>query len=322
MRAFITGASGFVGSHLVDFLLAQDWQVRALVHKNPVVSQERIEVVEGDIRDFRDVKDALEGVDVLFHLAAALGASLIGRQEFRNINVHGTENILRAAREKGIRKAVHLSSAGVLGAVKKNEAAAEDYPVSPKNIYDQTKLEGENIARWMAREGMNIVIIRPGWTYGPRDRRTYKLVKAIHKGRFLLVTKGKTKQTPVYIQDLVRGIFLCAEKGRQGELYHLAGSEVLPIKEIVETIADAAGKKIPPFRLPLFPVRLAAGLLAFGFSNFNKEAPLTPSKLSFFIHPKPLSIQKAGQELGYSPEFDFKRGMALTLAWYKKNHWL
>ena len=322
MRAFLTGASGFIGTHLVDYLLENEWQVRALLHQSNIHREEEIDVVRGDIRDFKVLRQALEGTDVLFHLAASLGSALISEDEFYQINVHGTRNILKAAQAQNIKKIVHLSSAGVLGSVNKNEIAEEDYPLNPMSIYDKSKLEGEKVALRMALEGMNIIVIRPGWVYGPGDRRTFKLIESIANKKFVLVTKGETWQTPIYIQDLLEGILLCAEKGQKGEIYHLSGGEVLRVREMVEIIASATGKKIPPFTLPLFPVKLAAWSLEKIFFLFRKEAPLNRAKLSFFIHPKPLSIKKAEKELGFAPQKNFKEGMALTVDWYRKNHWL
>jgi len=322
MRAFLTGASGFIGTHLVDYLLEKNWQVRALLHQSKIHRQEEIEVLRGDVRDFQALREAFEETDVLFHLAASLGSALISEDEFYQINDHGTRNILKAAQAKNVKRIVHLSSAGVLGLVKKNEIASEDYPLNPMSIYDKSKLEGEKVALRMAQEGMNIVVIRPGWVYGPGDRRTFKLIKSIANKKFALVTKGETWQTPIYIQDLLEGILLCAEKGRRGEIYHLSGGDVLRVREIVEIIASATGRKIFPFTLPLFPVRLAAWSLEKIFILFRKEAPLNRAKLSFFIHPKPLSIKKAEKELGFAPQKNFKDGMALTVAWYRENNWL
>lgn len=322
MRAFISGASGFIGSHLAAFLLAGKWEVRALMHKSPVRLEGKTEIVRGDLDDRAFLASSLEGVDVLFHLAAALGFSLAGSDEFRRINAAGTENILRAARKAGVRRIVHVSSGGALGVVGDGEAAGEDYPQNPRSVYDRTKLEGEKIALRLAREGSDIVIVRPGWAYGPGDRRTFKLIKSIHGKRFALVAGGRGRQTPVYISDLVRGIALSAEKGRPGEIYHVAGNEILTVKEMAESIASACGTRLPRISPPLWMMKTAAVLLEKTFRLIGKEAPFNRSKLSFFIHPKALSIEKARRELGYEPAVDFETGIALAVDWYKENGWL
>ena len=322
VKAFITGASGFIGNHLVEELLDKNWQVSVLLHKRSIPKEKECKVIMGNIGYYSYLREAFKGTDVLFHLAAALGSSLINKEEFFRINAEGTENILRAAREAGVKRIVHFSSSGVLGSVKKHETADENYPKKPIDVYDKSKLEGEKIALRYAREGMDVVVVRPGWVYGPGDRRTFKLIKSIAKKRFILITKGKAWQTPVYIKDLIKATLLCAEKGQKGQIYHLAGREVLTVKQIVETIAEAEGMRLPRFSLPLFPVKIAACSMGKAFSLFKREAPLTMGKLAFFIHPKPISIRKAEKELGYSPETNFKEGMAQTIAWYREHNWI
>jgi dihydroflavonol-4-reductase len=322
MKAFITGASGFIGAHLARELLRQNWQVSILRHRRDTPELGKCEVFQGDIRDFNSLKDMVQGTDVLFHLAAALGATLINRREFFQINAQGTQNVLKAATEAGVGRVVHFSSGGVLGSVKENKAVGEEHPTRPIDIYDMTKLEGERAALSFARRGLDVVIVRPGWAYGPGDSRTFKLIKAVAKKRFILVTKGNTRLTPVYIHDLIEGVLLCAKKSRGGEIFHLAGPEVLSVKDVVNIIGETVGVRIPRFSLPLFPVKVAAWSMEKAFSLFKREAPLSMGKLGFFIHPKPLSIQKAKEELDYSPETDLRRGMQTTISWYRDHGWL
>jgi len=320
--ALVTGASGFIGSHLVEDLACRGWRVRALVHRRPLPTGAQAETVQGDIQDTALLAKILENAEAVFHLAAALGFARIGREEFFRINAQGTEAVMRAARQAGVKKIVHFSSAGVLGHVPSPIVADENQALNPRDFYDRSKLEGERIARRYAAQGLGVVIVRPGWVYGPGDRRTFKLIKAVGRGRFFLPGPGRTLQTPVHIQDLVAGTHLCLERGRKGEVYNLAGREVLTVREMVSAIARAAGKKPPRLRLPLLPVKVAAWLMGRAFSLAKKEAPLSPSRLAFFIHPKPLSIGKAVEELDYAPQILFEEGMRQTMAWYKDNGWL
>lgn len=326
MRVFITGASGFIGRSLADGCSQRKWDVRVLQHTQPLqrdsMPERDYDIVEGDITNPDSLKGLFREVDILFHCAAALGASVLSEGDFFRINAEGTKNVLQASKEAGVPKIVHFSSAGVLGSVEGGEVASEGYDPNPQNSYDRSKLEGERIARRFAEEGMDITIVRPGWVYGPGDRRTFKLIKAIAKNRFMLVTRGNTLQTPVHIGDLVEGVLLCTEKGQGGQIYHIAGSEVLRVKDIVTAIASATGSKIPPVSLPLLPVKIAASALEKAFAVFKKEAPLTRGRLSFFIHPKPLAIQKARQKLGYAPKISFSEGILETVEWSKAHNWL
>jgi dihydroflavonol-4-reductase len=299
-----------------------NWQVSILRHKRNLEGLEEARVFQGDIRDSDSLKGLFKGTDILFHLAAALGGSRINKKEFIAINVQGTENVLKAAADAGVGKVIHFSSAGVLGSVRENHPVDETHTPSPRDVYDQTKLKGERMALSFADKGMNIVVIRPGWVYGPGDHRTFKLIKAVASRKFLLITKGKTCQTPVYIDDLVQGILLCAEKAGTGEIYHLAGEEALSVKEITHAIAQATNVPFSQFPLPVFALRVAAWKLEKAFSLLGREAPLTRGKLAFFIHPKPLSIQKAKTELGYAPQWDFGMGIVKAVRWYRENGWL
>jgi dihydroflavonol-4-reductase len=206
--------------------------------------------------------------------------------------------------------------------VKENTPAAEDHALDPRDAYDRTKLAGERAALEIAGQGLDVVVIRPGWAYGPGDRRTFKLIRSIARGHFLLVGRGAALQTPVYVDDLVCGTLLAAEKGRAGEIYNLAGGEALTVRAMAETIAAACGRKFPRWRVPMGPTRLAAAMMGGAFSLIGKEAPLNPSRLAFFLHPKPLAIAKARADLGYAPETEFAAGMAATVDWGRRTGWI
>lgn len=322
MKAFLTGASGFIGSHLMSEFHQKKWDLGVLSHRRTLPPTIRYQAVHADVTDDAALKKALEGYEIVFHMAAALGGSLIKKSEFFRINVQGTQALFEAAKSAGVKRVIHFSSAGVLGAVKKNEIADETYTRRPLTAYDKSKQQGEDIALDFANQGLQVVVIRPGWVYGPGDRRTFKLIKAIAHKRFLLVAKGRAWQTPIYIKDLIDGILLSADKGKSGEIYHLAGNEVLTVQQMTETIADITESKIFPISLPSIPSKMAAWVMEKGFRLFHKEAPLTPGKLAFFLHPKPLAIHKAQEQLGFSPKTDFYSGMESTVAWYRQHEWL
>lgn len=322
MRAFLTGGSGFIGGHLLASLAADGWRVTALAHRSPLPAHDLVSSVAGDITDRDSLAEGMAGAEIVFHLASALGGSLIERREFFRINAGGTAAVLEAARRARVARVIHFSSAGVLGAVRDGDVADERYPTRPIQPYDHAKLAGERAALEAAAAGQDVVVVRPGWAYGPGDRRTFKLIRMIAKGPPLMATRGTARQTPVFIDDLVKGARLAAERGRSGEVYHLAGAEILTAAEIVRTVAVAAGRRPPRFHLPGLPARAAALLLETAFRPIHREPPLSRPKLSFFLHSKPLSIAKACRELGFSPGVDFAAGLRLTLDWYRTNGWL
>ncbi len=322
MKAFVTGASGFIGRHLVRELLRRCWTVVALVRSRSLSEERGLTVLRGDIGDRLLLERGLQGADVVFHLASALGSALVPQEEFHRVNAHGTRCLLETAGAAGVKTVVHFSSAGVLGHVRKGRIAAEDEPLSPRDVYDRSKLEGEMIALEFARRGLDVRIIRPGWVYGPGDRRTFKLIRAVARGRFMMPGSGRTLQTPVHISDLLEGTLLCLQFGGKGEIYHLAGEEALSVGDMVAAIARAAGRKPPRLRLPLPPVKIGAWVLGSVFRLFKREAPLNPSRLAFFVHPKPLDSRKAALELGYRPRLKFEEGIQNTLRWYREEGWL
>jgi len=322
MLAFVTGASGFIGSHLVRVLKAGGWEVRAFVHRTPLAEIPGVTSVTGDIRDSAALETAMAGADVVFHLAAAVGSVVTDPHMFRKVNVGGTEAVLAAARRAGVGRVVHFSSIGVLGAVKPGDTAGEDYPPAPRTLYDRTKLEAELAVHRAAADGLDVVIVRPGWVYGPGDRRTFKFIRAICRRKFALIAGAPGRQTPVYIDDLTAGVLLAAEKGRSGAVYHLAGDEILTAEEMARIVAAACGVAGPRLKLPRGFAIAVAFILEKTFGLVKKEMPLNRGKLSFFLDPKAMSSARAKKELGFAPAIDFKTGIARAVAWYRENGWL
>jgi dihydroflavonol-4-reductase len=322
MRALVTGASGFIGSRLLPALQAEGWEVRAYVHRTPLASASGVFSFSGDIQDERALRAAMQGVDAVFHLAAAVGSAVTDRRAFQAVNAGGTRAVLRAARAARVGRVVHCSSIGVLGAVRDGETAAEDYPPAPRTLYDRTKLAAEEAARAAAAAGLGVVILRPGWVYGPGDRRTFKFFRAVCRRRAALISGARGRQTPVYIDDLVSGVLLAAAQGRPGAVYHLAGDEVLTAEAMTRMAAEACGVAPPRLHLPLALARPAALMLEKAFALAGREAPFNRGKLAFFSDSKAMSSQRARTELGFVPRTDFRSGVRLAIAWYRENGWL
>jgi nucleoside-diphosphate-sugar epimerase len=322
MLALVTGASGFIGSHLVRALKNNGWTVRAFVHRTPLSEMNGVDVVTGNILDEEALATAMAGVDVVFHLAAAVGSAVTAPRAFREVNVGGTEAVLAAARRAVVGRVVHFSSIAVLGAVRAGDAADEEYPPAPRTLYDRTKFAAEQAARLAAEKGLDVVIIRPGWVYGPGDRRTFKFIRAICRRRSALIRGAQGRQTPVFIDDLVAGTLLAAQKGRPGAVYHLAGDEIMSAEEMTAIVAAACGVQGPRLRLPMKLTQAAAFCLEKTFGLLGMETPVNRGKLAFFLDPKAMSSARAKKELGFQPTIDFRAGIALAIAWYRDNGWL
>ena len=267
MRALVTGASGFTGGHLARYLALRGHDIRALVRQLPVeagssrperFSRPEIEYVVGDLRDSASVHRAASGVDVVYHIAAIYRQAGLSRDAYRVVNADAVGTVIAAAAAGGARRVVHCSTVGVHGDIE-HPPANEDAPLKPGDVYQETKLEGERVAREAAaRTGIEVVITRPTGIYGPGDRRLLKLFRGVARGRFMTLGSGRIFYHLTYVDDLVEGFRLCGEVPQAaGRTYILAGAQVTTLNELVALIAETAGVAAPKVHLPVWPFWLA-----------------------------------------------------------------
>lgn len=315
----VTGGTGFIGRHLCRRLTENGYSVRVLSRRSAAMGRgdAGVEIVPGDVGDRESVLRAMEGAQGVFHLASLLGAAPVDRGRFLEVNARGTENVLSAARRAGVRRFVHVSSVGVLGSIQ-GPPAGEDAPYHPEDIYELSKQQGEEIARRFAAEGDPVVIVRPTWVYGPGDRRTLKLMRAIQKRYFFFVGDGRTLEHPIFVEDLVEGMGRCLTAGlKAGEILTLGGAQIVPIRELCEVIADSLGVRLRRVHVPRQPLRFAAGLLEDAFRFFKSEAPLTRAKVDFFFKPRAYDVSKAARLIGFTARVPLEEGIPRTVAWYR-----
>ena len=255
MRVLITGGGGFIGSHLVDSQLAQGHQVSTIdLHIDRLVHAKghpNLEIIIGDIQDPDLVRKTVKGIEVIYHLASAHLDVSLSDAYYHQVNVDAVSGLLEAARKAGTRRFVHCSSVGVIGDVK-NPPANETTPCHPTNVYEQTKLAGEQAAmNYANKTGFEVVVARPAWVYGARCPRTAKLIGNVRKGHFVFFGNGRNLRHPIYITDAVRGLELCAgTSGVEGEVYIIAGERPVTTDELVGSIAEALSIKSPFLHLP------------------------------------------------------------------------
>lgn len=326
MKVLVTGAGGFIGSHLVDSQLEKGYHVRAVdLHVERLdhqLNQDRLELITGDITDPDLVQRLVAGVDMVYHLASAHLDVSLSDEHYRRVNVQGTQRLVEAAFQSGVRGFVHCSSVGVMGDVT-NPPVDETYYSQPTNIYERTKLEGERAAiDFAAQTGFPIVVARPAWVYGPRCPRTQKLFRAIAKGRFLIFGSGQNWRHPIYVSDAVKGLEICAQvKDRCGEVYIIAGSQPVQVIDLIRLISQELDVAPPRFHLPI-PVGKVGGLsLEAVFKLLGKQPPFSRRSLDFFLKDNAYEINKARRELGYHPEVDLPSGIKQTARWLKNQSW-
>jgi nucleoside-diphosphate-sugar epimerase len=320
MKVLITGAGGFIGSHLVDSQLEHGHDVRALdLHLDLLKHQSahpRLQAIHGDITDEDLLKEVVDGVDIIYHLASAHLDVSLSDEHYRHVNVGGTLSLLEAAREAGIKRFVHCSSVGVIGDVD-NPPADETTDCHPTNIYEQTKLEGERATLdFFHRTGFPVVVNRPAWVYGPRCPRTAKLTRTISKGRFFFFGDGQNMRHPVYICDAVKGLELCGcVEGVEGEVFIIAGENAVPVSELVNVMSKALNVRPPRLHLPVALGFMAGYSLETGFKLIGKSPPFSRRSLDFFLKHNAYDIKKAKRLLGYQPQTNLRTGMEKTIQW-------
>ncbi len=323
MKALVTGGTGFTGSHLCEALVRQGYQVRALVRENSNVAalnKLNIELVRGNLCEPHSFDNAVEGIDIVFHIAALFRQQGVDPDIFRKVNAESVEHLLNASTRSGVSRFIHCSTVGVHGHVA-HSPANEESPFGPGDLYQETKLQGEEIARrYMDGGRLAVTIVRPAGIYGPGDLRFLKLFKAIAHRRFVMIGAGTVNYHFTYIDDLVNGIILCSRSEQAiGKTYILAGEEYIPLNQLVTMIADELHVKQPRLRIPMWPVYAAGFACEVICKPLGLEPPLYRRRIDFFKKNRAFDITKAKKELGFEPKVSLEEGIRRTASWYKEN---
>jgi nucleoside-diphosphate-sugar epimerase len=320
-RVLVTGATGFTGGHLCRRLARDGYPVRALVRdrgREAELRREGIEPVLGNLTDPKSLERAVEGVELVYHVAALFRQENVSRKEMWETNVEGTRNMLDAAIKAGVRRFVHCSTVGVHGDIK-NPPANEEAPYGPGDHYQESKTEAERVVlRYRAERRLPIVVFRPGGIYGPRDLRFLKLFKAIKTRRFVMLGSGEVLYQLIYVDDLIDGILLCGTKQNAiGNIYILTGKEPATLNHVVQVIAEVVGVSPTRLRFPVTPVYVAGFACELVCKPFGINPPLYRRRVDFFRKTRSFDISKAKRELGFEPKIDLRTGIGLTATWYR-----
>jgi nucleoside-diphosphate-sugar epimerase len=326
MRIVLTGASGFIGCQLAQLLVKSGHDVVATgraeseleLGRLARLSKAGLRVVAGSLLEPGFAKSLTAGCEAIIHLAAAQHEGNVPDSYFREINLTGTERLIDAAIDAGVRRFVYGSTIGVYGSASEGELS-EASPPHPENIYAVTKLEAERAVSERAGR-IQICIVRISETYGPDDFRLLKLFRAVERGTFVMLGSGMNVRQVIYVDDLARGLLLAAEHpAAVGETFVLSGREVMTTNEMVEQIAAALGRRPPRLRIPVWPFRAAAAVFEATLRPIGVQPPLTQRRLDFFTKSFLFSTSKYKQVLGFEPQLAFKDGALLTAQWYRQN---
>jgi nucleoside-diphosphate-sugar epimerase len=312
----VTGAAGFIGRHLVRRLADEGYRVRAVDVHPARGGADGVEWVGADIRDAARLRELLEGVDTVFHLASVHLEVHAGEAHFEQVNVAAAAGLAALCAEAGVRRLVHTSSVGIFGHVQR-PPAGEDAPTRPETSYERTKLAGERAVIERARQlGLDVVVLRPAWVFGVGCRRTAKLLRSVRKGTFFFIGGGNNLRHPIHISDMLDAFLLAAQAAPSAEprVYNIAGPTAVTLREMVETVAAVQGVRPPRVRVPRGIGWMAGMAAETVFRPLRREPPFSRRSLSFFFNDNAFSTAAAERDLGFRPRVGLEAGLRLTLA--------
>jgi nucleoside-diphosphate-sugar epimerase len=325
MVALVTGATGFIGQRLVSALTEAGHEVRALVRdptRAQFLDQPGVELVRGDLDDPVSLEAAATGASRVFHCAGLVG-DWLRPDETRRINVEGTRALLAACATAGVERVVHLSSLSVYG-LGHHRGTDESAPLRYSGeSYIDSKIDAERMVRVHAdRSRPEIVILRPGFIYGPGDRNFLpRLLDALARRQFLYVGDGSKVLNISYVDDVARAALLCdSTPAAAGQAYNLTDGTATSLRDFVEFLCRELGIPAPTKHVPP-AVGWAAcyGVEAVARARRAKEPPrLHRGRMRFLYYHQHYSGEKARRELGYHPLHTYREGLPPTLAWYRQ----
>lgn len=327
MRVLVTGGTGFTGSHAVRRYLERGHSVRVLDSQRGAFFEELAaagaEIRIGSVADRDAVRGAVQGVEVVQHIAAAFREISVAKSVYRSVNVDGTRIVAEEALRAGARRVVYCSTEGVHGNVVA-PPGNEDSPIAPEDYYQQTKWEGELAFREVLAQGLEGTVLRPTAIYGPGDpARFLMLFRAVKRGHFFIVGDGRASYHPVYIDNLCDAFELAAETpAADGETCIIADARHLSWNELVPMVADALGVQVKIHYLPLGPVWAASAVCEAVCWPFGITPPLFRRRAEMFSHMRAFDIGRARRVLGYEPRIGLEEGLARTCAWYRRHGFL
>ena len=320
-RVAVTGATGFLGSHLTRALCDKGFDVQAFVRdaKKAESLPDSVSVNVGDISDRSIATQVVKGCDWVFHTVSNFRTASGSPESYHQINVDGTACMLEAAQAAGVKRFVHISTIGVHGDVR-STPATEDAPYNPGDLYQETKLLAEQLVRDAAKSSeMEIVVVRPCSMYGPGDLRMLKMFRMLSKGTFFKVGPCQENFHAVYVSDVVGGLLLAAETPDiNGEVFFIGGGSYVPLESYIDLAADSVGAGSPKIRLPYGLLISMAWLLEKTLVPLGIEPPLHVRRVRFFKNNRAFDISKAREMLRYEPQVSLKEGMSKTVAWYRE----
>ncbi|MBL7128712.1 MAG: NAD-dependent epimerase/dehydratase family protein [Ignavibacteria bacterium] len=326
MKAFVTGATGFVGSHLVDRLLKEGVEVYCLKRKTSNtrwLEGKNVYYVNGDLYSNDVLEKTIKDMDYVFHVAGVLKSK--NKEGYEKGNNLATKNLIEITHKvkPDLKKFVHISSLAVCGPTPGEKAIDENYIPKPITNYGTTKYKAEQeVLKY--RDRLPVTIIRPPAVFGPRDTEILVYFQTFSKGLNSVIGFKEKYLSLIYIEDLIDGIMLAAEKpNHSGEIYFISSDKAYNWNDIGNITSKLLGKKAIKIKIP-HSVVFGVGYIAQFFSTFSKNAAtLNVEKCKDITRERWVcSNQKAKDELGFIEKHTLEESFAKTIDWYKKNNWI
>lgn len=328
MKILVTGATGFIGVNLVKKLTESGNDVVILVRKNSdcsIFSNLNIKKITGDILDKESIKNAMKGCSSVYHLAAFISFNKNDYDDLFNVNVTGTKNIVESSLEFSIQKLVYVSACAVFGVSdNKNKLLNEKtiYNPTKNDVYAYTKKKAEEEILKGCSKGLNAIIVNPATVYGKGDKHLNSgfIIKQIYSNKFLIAPPGGT--SVVSIDDVVDGIILAIEKGKNAERYILA-NEMMEFTKLYRIIADSISKKRHIYKLPRFlyyPSIIIAEFLEKILKLTGKSLlQISPDLIKSTFGFKYYDSSKAREKLCWKPKVNFSIAIKQAFDYYIEN---
>jgi len=332
MKAYVTGGTGFIGSHLVEGLVDRGYHVTCLTRKTSnlrwlnhllTAKSPQVELVRGSLHDSDVLAQHIRDADLVFHLAGLTKAP--DAATYDRVNAEGTKHLIEAClgAQTNLGRFVYCSSLAAVGPSCNATPNTEEVTPQPLTDYGRSKLKGEMVVREYA-DRLPITIIRPPAVYGPRDSDIFLFFQMINRGMIPILGEADKLLSLVYVKDLVAGIYTAAVSERAiGETYFLTDGDIHTWRDIERVIADALEKrpfkvKVPFFLLDCISIFMeAAAKITRQTSTLNRQK-VRDLKQRFWI----CDSTKAQKELGYRPNYFLEKGIQETADWYRANDWL
>lgn len=320
-RVLVTGATGAVGPAVVAEFLAAGYRVRTLARTHPPAGllPSTIECRQGDVSHSDAVQTAMDGVDIVVHLAALLhitNPSPALRAEYTRVNVEGTQVVVDAAQQAGVKRMVLGSTIAVYGPGSAT-VLTEQSPPQPDTLYGESKLAAEGlVVKARTQEGKALgVALRFAGVYGPRMKGNYRrLVQQLARGRFVPVGRGQNRRTLVYDQDVAQAVLLAAtHPAAAGRVYNVSDGQVHRMVDIIGAICGALGRRPPAMALPVGPVRLTAGWLEDVSKWLGRPSPIGRASIDKYVEDLRVSSEAIQSQLGFAPRYDLATGWCKTI---------